>query len=269
MTSVMPGPSLGLGVDAGLAPHVARELAARCADLGYGSLWCNDVPGASGLETLAHFAAGAPQLDLGVGVLPLDEHPPGRIATEIERLALDVPKLGSGSDRGGCDHSSRPCATQWKSAWCAARGAPMIGTMSRSCPARRSARGRCAAQLDVAVTCRGGARLDPRGSHLRRTPRSRDRPLHPRRSGRRRHAAARDEESRYRRMAPAHFEAMKAPLGAVGVCGSSRHQVVEALRRTAGQSICRSCECGRRRPRLAARCRDGGGAVTGDVACPR
>ena len=38
--------SLGLGVDAGLAPEVARDLAARCAELGYGSLWTNDEPNA-------------------------------------------------------------------------------------------------------------------------------------------------------------------------------------------------------------------------------
>ena len=100
MTSAPVG-SLGLGVDAGLAPHVARELAVRCAELRYGSLWSNDEPGESGLETLAQFAAGAPQLDVGVGVLPLDQHPPALIATEIQRLELDLAKLwiGIGSGR--------------------------------------------------------------------------------------------------------------------------------------------------------------------------
>ena len=76
MTSSGTVGALGLGVDAGLPPRVARELAVRCAELGYGSLWSNDETEASGLETLAQFAAGAPQLDLGVGVLPIDQHPP-------------------------------------------------------------------------------------------------------------------------------------------------------------------------------------------------
>ena len=54
-----------------------------------------------GLETLAHFAAGAPQLDLGVGVLPLDRYRPAHIAAEIDRLGLDPAKLwiGIGSGR--------------------------------------------------------------------------------------------------------------------------------------------------------------------------
>ena len=101
MTSSATVGVLGLGIDAGLAPPVARELAVRCADLGYSSLWSNDEPEASGLETLAHLTAGAPQLDLGVGVLPLDRHPPAQIAAEIDRLELDPSKLwiGIGSGR--------------------------------------------------------------------------------------------------------------------------------------------------------------------------
>ena len=45
--------SRGFGVAAGLDPEVARPLAARCAELGYESVWSNDHPGAKGLETLA------------------------------------------------------------------------------------------------------------------------------------------------------------------------------------------------------------------------
>jgi len=59
--------SRAFGVAAGLDPEVARPLAARCAELGYGSLWSNDHPGAKGLETLAEFGAAAPELELGVG----------------------------------------------------------------------------------------------------------------------------------------------------------------------------------------------------------
>lgn len=91
----------GLGINAGLDAKLARDLAARCADLGYHSLWSNDEPAAPGLQTLAHFASGAPQLQLGVGVLPLDRHQPDQIAAEVDRLGLDPAKLwiGVGSGR--------------------------------------------------------------------------------------------------------------------------------------------------------------------------
>ena len=90
-----------LGIDAGLDPGLARDLAARCQELGYHSLWSNDAPDAPGLETLAHFAAGAPELELGVGVLPLQRYEPAGIAADVERLGLDPARLwlgiGSGS----------------------------------------------------------------------------------------------------------------------------------------------------------------------------
>jgi alkanesulfonate monooxygenase SsuD/methylene tetrahydromethanopterin reductase-like flavin-dependent oxidoreductase (luciferase family) len=59
MTTSTPTPR-GLGITAGIEAGLARDLAARCQDLGYHSLWSNDEPTASGLETLVHLAAGAP-----------------------------------------------------------------------------------------------------------------------------------------------------------------------------------------------------------------
>ena len=44
----------GLGITAGLDPRLARDLAVRCEDLGYHSLWSNDEPAFPGLEMLAH-----------------------------------------------------------------------------------------------------------------------------------------------------------------------------------------------------------------------
>ncbi len=92
--------SRGFGVAAGLDPEVARPLAARCAELGYESLWSNDHPGAKGLETLAEFAAAAPQVDLGVGVIALDRTPPEQIAADIERLGIDPARLWLGVGAG-------------------------------------------------------------------------------------------------------------------------------------------------------------------------
>jgi alkanesulfonate monooxygenase SsuD/methylene tetrahydromethanopterin reductase-like flavin-dependent oxidoreductase (luciferase family) len=90
----------GLGITAGLDAGLARDLAVRCEHLGYHSLWSNDEPASAGLETLAHFAAAAPQLELGVGVLPLDRHQPLRIAAEITRLGLDPATLWVGVGSG-------------------------------------------------------------------------------------------------------------------------------------------------------------------------
>ena len=90
----------GFGVAAGLDPEVARPLAARCAELGYASMWSNDHPGAKGLETLAEFAAGAPDLELGVGVIALDRTPPEAIAADVERVGVDPAKLWLGVGAG-------------------------------------------------------------------------------------------------------------------------------------------------------------------------
>lgn len=90
----------GFGVAAGLDPEVARPLAARCAELGYDSVWSNDHPGAKGLETLAEFALAAPGIELGVAVIALDRTPPEQIAADIERLGLDRSKLWLGVGAG-------------------------------------------------------------------------------------------------------------------------------------------------------------------------
>ncbi len=94
------GKSRGFGVAAGLDPDVARPLAKRCAELGYGSMWSNDHPGAKGLETLAEFGSAAPRLDLGVAVIALDRTPPDVIAADIERLGLDPARLWLGVGAG-------------------------------------------------------------------------------------------------------------------------------------------------------------------------
>lgn len=92
--------SRGFGVAAGLNPEVAHPLAQRCAELGYGSIWSNDHPGAKGLDTLAEFGAAAPGLDLGVAVIALDRTPPEAIAADVERLGLDPARLWLGVGAG-------------------------------------------------------------------------------------------------------------------------------------------------------------------------
>lgn len=90
----------GFGVTAGLDPSVAEPLAGRCEMLGYSSMWSNDHPQASGLETLATFARSVPGIDLGVGVLALDRHTPEEIAHAVERLGLPRDRLWIGVGAG-------------------------------------------------------------------------------------------------------------------------------------------------------------------------
>src|SRR5215210_90490 len=90
----------GLGITAGLDPRLARELGARCEELGYDSLWSNDEPAACGLDTLAQFAAVTGKADLGVGVLPLHRYTPEEIAAEVDRLGLDPARLWLGVGSG-------------------------------------------------------------------------------------------------------------------------------------------------------------------------
>ncbi len=112
--------SSGFGVAAGLDPEVARPLAGRCAELGYGSMWSNDHPGAKGLETLAEFAAAAPRIELGVAVIALDRTPPEQIAADIEEFGIDRSKLWLGV---GAGFDKKPLTAMREAAAAAARAA--------------------------------------------------------------------------------------------------------------------------------------------------
>jgi alkanesulfonate monooxygenase SsuD/methylene tetrahydromethanopterin reductase-like flavin-dependent oxidoreductase (luciferase family) len=90
----------GFGIAAGLDPEVTRALGARCEELGYSSLWSNDHPMASGLETAAQFAAAAPGLDVGVAVLALDRHEPADVGAKVMNLGLDPKRLWIGIGAG-------------------------------------------------------------------------------------------------------------------------------------------------------------------------
>jgi alkanesulfonate monooxygenase SsuD/methylene tetrahydromethanopterin reductase-like flavin-dependent oxidoreductase (luciferase family) len=94
--------SRGFGVAAGLDPAVGAPLAGRCQELGYGSVWSNDHPGADGLETVAVFGEATTESELGV-TLALDRHGPGDIQSKLDSLGLDRERLflgiGSGHDR--------------------------------------------------------------------------------------------------------------------------------------------------------------------------
>jgi alkanesulfonate monooxygenase SsuD/methylene tetrahydromethanopterin reductase-like flavin-dependent oxidoreductase (luciferase family) len=225
----------GLGINAGLEPGLAGDLAARCQELGYQSLWSNDEPGESGLETLAHFAAGAPRLELGVGVLPLDRNRPADIAAEIDRLGLDPAKLwlgiGSGSLRPQLDvvrrsvdelrellpEGTRIVVAAMRQRLCRLGGAIADGVLLNWMLPEQAAQSRgwvregaeevgrdaplVASYIRVAVGAGAMQRL-------------------------------RDAEGFYRTVTEGHrrhFEAMNVPLGSVGIAASSRPEVLDAL----------------------------------------
>ena len=225
----------GLGVSAGLDAGLARDLAVRCEQLGYHSLWSNDEPAAPGMQMLAHFAAAAPQLELGVGVLPLDRLEPVQIAAQIARLGLDPARLwvgvGSGQLRAPIQVVRRAVAelrellpeptrivvAAMRPQLCQLGGAIADGVLLNwMLPTQAAQAGRwvqqgadqagrtapiVASYVRVAVGPGSGLRL-------------------------------RDEERRYRNINEAHrqhFEAMDVPLGSVGVAAAARPGVLDGL----------------------------------------
>jgi alkanesulfonate monooxygenase SsuD/methylene tetrahydromethanopterin reductase-like flavin-dependent oxidoreductase (luciferase family) len=225
----------GLGITAGLDAGLARDLALACEHLGYHSLWSNDEPDSAGLETLAHFAAAAPQLELGVGILPLDRHQPVRIAAEIPRLGLDPAKLWIGVGSGQLSRPIRlvqqavadlrkllPEGTRivvgaMRPRMCHLGGAIADGVLLNWMPPAQAVRARRWVQQGADEAGRAGPIV---ASYVRVAvgPTSRQR--------------LRDEESRYRNINEAHrqhFEAMDVPLGSVGVAASARPEVLHRL----------------------------------------
>jgi alkanesulfonate monooxygenase SsuD/methylene tetrahydromethanopterin reductase-like flavin-dependent oxidoreductase (luciferase family) len=225
----------GLGVTASLDAGLAHDLAIRCEGLGYHSLWSNDEPAAAGLQTLARFAAAAPRLELGVGVLPLDRHPPVRIAAEIARLELDPAKLwlgvGSGQLRAPIDivhravaglrellpEGTRIVVAAMRPGLCRLGGAIADGVLlnwmlpAQAAVARRWVQEGAAEAGRAAPIVASYVRVAVGSGSLQRL---------------------RAEENHYRNINQAHrkhFETMGVPLGSVGVAASTRPEVLKEL----------------------------------------
>ena len=75
-------------------------VAQRCEALGYASLWSNDHPGASGLETVAVFGEAARRPALGVAVLALDRHAPADVAQKLDEVRITPQRLWLGIGAG-------------------------------------------------------------------------------------------------------------------------------------------------------------------------
>jgi alkanesulfonate monooxygenase SsuD/methylene tetrahydromethanopterin reductase-like flavin-dependent oxidoreductase (luciferase family) len=225
----------GLGITAGLDAALARDLALRCEQLGYHSLWSNDEPASPGLETLAHFAAATPRLELGLGVLPLDRHQPVRIAAEIDRLGLDPARLwigiGSGQLRTPIGivqravgelrellpEQTRIVVAAMRPRLCRLGGAIADGVLlnwmlpAQAADARRWVHEGADVAGRAAPLVASYVRVAVGPGSLQRL---------------------RDEEGYYRKVNAGHrghFEAMDVPLGSVGVAASTRPEVLDGL----------------------------------------
>jgi alkanesulfonate monooxygenase SsuD/methylene tetrahydromethanopterin reductase-like flavin-dependent oxidoreductase (luciferase family) len=225
----------GLGISVGLDDRLARDIAVNCERLGYHSLWTNDEPAAAGLETLAQFAAVAPRLELGVGVLPLDRHQPVAIAGKIVRLGLNPAQLwvgiGSGQLSAPIDIMRRAVAelrellpegtrivvAAMRPRLCRLGGEIADGVLLNwMLPAQAAMAHRWVTEGADKVSrpaplVASYVRVALGPSALQRL---------------------RDEESYYRNINEAHrqhFEAMDTPLGSVGVAAATRSEVLDGL----------------------------------------
>lgn len=95
----------GFGIPATNDAERAATLATTIEQLGYRTVWTNDIPKADGLWTAAQMAAATTHLRVGVGVAPIDRRPPAAIAAEIERLQIPLDRLSLGI---GAGRSERP-----------------------------------------------------------------------------------------------------------------------------------------------------------------
>jgi alkanesulfonate monooxygenase SsuD/methylene tetrahydromethanopterin reductase-like flavin-dependent oxidoreductase (luciferase family) len=225
----------GLGIDAGLDAGLARDLAARCEELGYHSLWSNDGPGARGLDTLARFAESTSRIELGVGVMPLHRHDPAAIVAAIERLGLDPARLwlgiGSGSlprpvdavDRAVAElrellpDGTRIVIAAMRPRLCRLGGAVADGVLLNWMLPADAARAREWVREGAAER---GRAMPTVASYIRVAvgPGAEQRLV--------------DAESFYRDLDAGHrqhFAAMDVPVGTVGIAASQRAEVVEAL----------------------------------------
>jgi alkanesulfonate monooxygenase SsuD/methylene tetrahydromethanopterin reductase-like flavin-dependent oxidoreductase (luciferase family) len=225
----------GLGISAGLDPGLARELAMECERLGYHSLWTNDEPTSPGLPTLAHFASAAPQLELGIGALPVDRHRPAQIVAEIGRLGLDPGKLWIGIGAGQLrspikiieqavaelrelvPEQTRVVVAAMRPQLCRFGGAIADGVLLNWMPPGPAAQ----ARKWVHEGAHSARRITPVVASYVRVA------FGPGASQR-----LRDEEDRYRHKNEGHrrhFEAVHVPPGSVGVAGATQSEVLAGL----------------------------------------
>jgi len=99
----------GVGVDGALGVQRVGELALLAERLGYNSFWFN-VMGRSGdpIATLREALACTAEIEIGVGVLPLDAYPANEIAPQLTAAGASTPRAIIGIAAGQIrDHALR------------------------------------------------------------------------------------------------------------------------------------------------------------------
>jgi alkanesulfonate monooxygenase SsuD/methylene tetrahydromethanopterin reductase-like flavin-dependent oxidoreductase (luciferase family) len=226
----------GFGVAAGLDAEITRELGVRCAGLGYRSLWSNDHPMASGLETAAEFAAAARELDVGVAVLALDRHEPQDVASKVRDLGLDPARLwvgigagftkrpltivreGLGAMRAALPHGARIAVAAMGPKMCALAGAEADGVFLNWMTPEKAAWARGRVHEGAAEAGRGSPPTIFGYVRVAVGPDARERLL--------------KEESFYRGLHQGyirHFEALGANEGTVGIAATDPSSVQTEL----------------------------------------
>ena len=85
--------SRGIAVYAGIAAEVIRAASRETEALGYRSFWVNHPPAIDGLAALAAAARETRRLELGVGVIPLQNRGPESIIDGVRANALPLDRL--------------------------------------------------------------------------------------------------------------------------------------------------------------------------------
>ncbi|WP_448811448.1 LLM class flavin-dependent oxidoreductase [Agromyces bauzanensis] len=87
--------AVSIGLTGTTDPDTIRVLAPRIEQLGFSTLWINDVPGGDSLDGLRVAAASSEELGLATGVIPLDRRPADTL--DLHGLPTDRTTLGIGS----------------------------------------------------------------------------------------------------------------------------------------------------------------------------
>ena len=95
--------SRGIAVYAGIPADIIRAIARETEAAGYGSFWVNHPPTMDGLAALAAAARETRRIELGVGVIPLQNRAPASIIEGVRANALSPDRLllGIGSANPG------------------------------------------------------------------------------------------------------------------------------------------------------------------------
>ncbi|MGH2704590.1 MAG: LLM class flavin-dependent oxidoreductase [Actinomycetota bacterium] len=83
----------GFGIPAGPDLDLAAEVAGRAEELGYTTVWTNDVPGADGMEVAAAMARATTRIGIGIGAVPVARRPPDEIVSRVAGLGLPAGRL--------------------------------------------------------------------------------------------------------------------------------------------------------------------------------